>query len=91
MDLFSNQLTGTLPESIGQLTSLTRLSVGDNQMSGTVPPGIGNLLNLQDLDLYENSFQVRTAGGSPFRSEMMWRARALECVHVVWWEGLSVH
>lgn len=52
--LTSNNLVGTLPPDIGNLTDLTNLSLGINQLSGTVPTEIGNLTNLTNLTLSKN-------------------------------------
>ena len=50
-----NNLTGTLPTAIGNLTNLTNLYIKHNQISGTLPAEIGNLTNLTYLNLEENS------------------------------------
>jgi Leucine-rich repeat (LRR) protein len=44
--LSEHNLTGTLPESLGNLTSLTLLSLNDNAINGTIPASIGGLANL---------------------------------------------
>lgn len=49
-----NNLVGTLPASIGQLTSLRTLSLFGNQLSGGIPPQLANLANLQSLALSGN-------------------------------------
>jgi hypothetical protein len=46
-----NQLTGTIPAELGNLTNLQYLSFHWNQLSGTIPSSLGNLTNLQYLDL----------------------------------------
>ena len=38
-----NQLSGTIPVELGNLTSLISLDLEDNQLSGTIPAEIGNL------------------------------------------------
>ncbi len=43
----------SLPESIGQLSSLYELKLFDNQLS-TLPESIGKLTSLQELDLRDN-------------------------------------
>ena len=54
LDLSENQLSGTIPAEIGNLTSLTDLLLGRNQLSGTIPVEIGNLTSLDDLELHVN-------------------------------------
>ena len=52
--LFNNQLTGSIPPEIGNLTNLTYLDLYDNQLTGVIPPEIGNLTNLIVLRLSSN-------------------------------------
>jgi hypothetical protein len=47
--LFSNQLTGSIPTSIGNLTQLRSLNLNSNHLSGSIPTSIGNLTNLVQL------------------------------------------
>ncbi|MDH5606049.1 MAG: hypothetical protein OEY93_04110 [Anaerolineae bacterium] len=55
--LFNNNLNGTLPASIGDLTELTELTLDNNlSLGGTIPASIGNLVNLQYLYLSRDSF-----------------------------------
>lgn len=49
MDLRSNSLSGTIPASIGSLTSLTHLYLSANMFSGGIPETIGFLINLERL------------------------------------------
>ncbi|KAF2950720.1 hypothetical protein DAI22_01g207764 [Oryza sativa Japonica Group] len=57
LSLADNQLLGTIPYSIGNLSSgLQGLLLGQNQLSGIVPPSIGQLHNLISLGLGHNSF-----------------------------------
>jgi len=50
-----NELTGTLPADIAQLTALTHLDLANNEFFGALPPEIGQLTNLTDLLLGGNS------------------------------------
>ena len=54
LDLHQNNLTGTIPQEIGDLTNLTRLSLYDNQLAGSIPNEIRNLTNLNYLYLHIN-------------------------------------
>ena len=54
LDLSNNQLTGSIPPEIGNLTNLTWLWLNDNQLTGSIPPEIGNLTNLTRVSLYDN-------------------------------------
>ena len=54
LDLSYNQLSGTIPAELGNLSSLTELELGGNQLSGTIPVELGNLTRLTTLDLNYN-------------------------------------
>ncbi|XP_074319983.1 uncharacterized protein LOC141656827 [Silene latifolia] len=55
LEVFGNEFTGVLPESIANLsTSLQVLYLSSNRISGTLPVGITNLINLQALLLGGN-------------------------------------
>lgn len=56
LDLNTNNMTGVLPASIGNLTALTYLSFWRNNLSGLIPASIGNLTLLTSLDLSSNQF-----------------------------------
>jgi Leucine-rich repeat (LRR) protein len=50
--LNSNNLTGTLPAALSQLTQLTQLQlVGNTGLAGSIPTSLGSLTNLQTLYL----------------------------------------
>lgn len=51
--LHGNQFTGTIPESIGNLTSLKDLNLNQNQLVGLVPDSLANLA-LDSLNLNNN-------------------------------------
>ena len=42
LDLTGNQLSGRLPEALGQLTSLTELRIADNALTGRLPLSLAN-------------------------------------------------
>ena len=50
----SNQVKGSIPPEIGNLTKLIKLNLGTNQLTGSLPPEIGNLANLTHLMLNVN-------------------------------------
>jgi Leucine-rich repeat (LRR) protein/PKD repeat protein len=52
-----NNLTGTLPPEIGELTHLLRLELNGNSLDGAIPPELGNLTNLTRLYLSDNNFE----------------------------------
>ena len=56
LSLHDNQLSGSIPESLGQLTSLTFLSLDNNQLTGSIPESLGHLTSLTVLNLYTNQF-----------------------------------
>merc|ERR1712166_677588 len=49
-----NQLTGTIPESIGKLTALTVIDFDNNQLTGSIPDSISKLSALTNLALDNN-------------------------------------
>ena len=54
LDLYNQELTGSIPSEIGCLTNLTYLGLSENQLTGEIPSEIGNLTNLERLWLYNN-------------------------------------
>jgi Leucine-rich repeat (LRR) protein len=52
--LANQNLQGSIPSSIGNLTSLIGLYLAENQLSGSIPSSIGNLTKLTRLDLNDN-------------------------------------
>jgi Leucine-rich repeat (LRR) protein len=54
LNLLENQLSGTIPSQLGNLTSLMELEVEANQLSGPIPSELGNLTDLRFLLLTEN-------------------------------------
>ena len=54
LKLQTQQLSGSIPSEIGNLTNLTHLQLNHNQLTGEIPPEIGNLTNLTYLHLSSN-------------------------------------
>ena len=54
LSLRSNQLTGTIPSSIGSLSNLATLLLDGNRLTGAIPGSIGSLSNLNTLLLNNN-------------------------------------
>ncbi|KAG2278889.1 hypothetical protein Bca4012_040819 [Brassica carinata] len=53
--LSANQFTGSIPESLGTLSSLSDMSLNDNQLSGELPDVFQNLVGLINLDISANN------------------------------------
>lgn len=54
LNLFFNQLSGSIPSQIGNLSKLKVLKLWANDLSGQIPSSIGNLTNLEELVLSSN-------------------------------------
>eukprot|EP01079_Euglenida_sp_SAG-EU17-18_P012915 gene12915-biopygen4890 len=54
LDRVTNQLSGTLPEAMGQMTALTTLNLSGNPLSGTLPEALGLMTALKSLYLSGN-------------------------------------
>jgi len=62
INLLENNLTGILPNEIGNFTYLEKLDLQENNIGGAIPSTIGNLSELIHLDLSENQFNVQIPG-----------------------------
>ena len=54
MELSYNQLSGSIPPELGNLSGLIILDIGGNQLSGSIPLELGNLTRLNVLWLQDN-------------------------------------
>ena len=54
MKLSTNGLTGTIPSTFGNLTSLTTMDLSGNHFEGEIPSTFGSLTALVNLALYSN-------------------------------------
>jgi Leucine-rich repeat (LRR) protein len=61
IDLFSNNLSGSLPTALGNLSQLQSLYLYRNNLTGSIPSQLGNLQSLGVLSLGEN----RLSGSLP--------------------------
>ena len=52
--LYDNELTGTIPASLGDLSNLTALSLYRNELTGSIPGELGGMTSLQYLYLSDN-------------------------------------
>ena len=76
-----NDLTGQIPPSLGNLTTLTRLSLAENNLCGPIPATFANLVNMERLwlqnsnlsgpiptiyDSYGSSFEFHNLSGNKY-------------------------
>lgn len=47
--LNDNNITGGIPQELGNLSSLTTLKLGGNSLNGSIPDSLGRLSKLQNL------------------------------------------
>jgi Leucine-rich repeat (LRR) protein len=50
----NNNLVGSLPPEIGNLSALFEITLDDNKLSGPIPPELGNITNLNILSFSRN-------------------------------------
>jgi len=60
LDLSGNNLEGTLPESIGNLTKLRYFNVKQNSLSGSIPSSVGQMSSLTHLLLNGRKADMNT-------------------------------
>ena len=61
--LDGNNLSGSLPAELGNLTSLTRLALNRNSLTGAIPSQLGNLSNLSIIGLANNQLSGTLPAG----------------------------
>ena len=54
LSLYRNNLTGTIPPELGNLSQLTHFFIYNNHISGTIPPELGQLSKLTNFDIRNN-------------------------------------
>ncbi|XP_031282209.1 leucine-rich repeat protein 1-like [Pistacia vera] len=55
LEVFENNITGSIPDEIGHLTSLVSLDLYNNKLSGPIPATLGNLKSLRFMNVANNS------------------------------------
>ena len=54
LNAVNNNLTGSIPNGLGNITGLQTLSLNNNSLTGPMPEELTNLTNLVALNLYGN-------------------------------------
>ena len=72
INLYDNNLTGTLPSSLKNLTSIYNLYLNDNNLTGTIPEELVEMSNLHVVDITRNHFE----GVFPEKPFSEWMNRA---------------
>lgn len=57
LELNSNKLVGTIPDSIYNLILLSTLSLDENKITGTISTLIGQVTNLETFEVYGNQLE----------------------------------
>ncbi|GEM_PF-4962957 len=73
--LNNNNLDGTIPKEVGNLSQLQILSLANNpNLTGSIPAELGNLSNLQSLLLYTNQLigSIPTELGNLNNLQLLW-------------------
>jgi DNA-binding beta-propeller fold protein YncE/Leucine-rich repeat (LRR) protein len=94
IDLVNNNLTGTIPPQIGNLTALTQINIGTNSISGSIPKEIGNLTSLQFLRLYQNqltgSIPAEVANLTSLRNLILFKNKLSGTIPSGIWNNTSI-
>ena len=72
VDLFENNLVGSLPGALGNLTELESLSLGFNALTGSIPAALGNLSKLENLDVTGNDLTGSIPSALGSLTELKW-------------------
>lgn len=71
LDLSNNDITGSIPNEIGNLTGLNNLDLSSNNLTGGLPSTIINLTNLETLSVENN--QLSEEVSSDILNSGMWK------------------
>ncbi|XP_058211408.1 receptor-like protein 6 [Rhododendron vialii] len=72
MKIWRTNFSGLLPNSIGNLDSLTVLEVGESNFYGTLPSSLGNLAQLWFLDVVGSNFWGQVPSSIANLSKLTW-------------------
>lgn len=61
--LQSNQLTGAIPASLGDLGMLVRLDLSFNRLFGSIPRRLADVVSLEVLDIRNNTLSGKIPPG----------------------------
>ena len=70
----SANLSGTLPDQLGDFSSLESLDLSNNALVGTIPLSISGIATLQTLDLTGNAMSLHTGKGTDWAVIGKWIA-----------------
>jgi Leucine-rich repeat (LRR) protein len=70
-------MSGTIPESIGQLVLLQELFLGSNYLSGELPVGICDLENLEYLGISDTLVEGIFSSKSRLYTRMHWESLSI--------------
>lgn len=84
LNLFGNNLIGTIPSELANLKQLSLLNLSGNFLTGGLPPTITSLANLTELILYNNQL----TGGIPAAIGNLKLLRTLNLSNNGFWGGL---
>ncbi|KAF5794302.1 putative non-specific serine/threonine protein kinase [Helianthus annuus] len=68
LNLSHNHLSGSIPDSIGNMKALNSLDFSDNQLSGTIPPSMAALNFLSSINLSHNNLSGRIPTGKQLQT-----------------------
>ena len=63
IELWENNMVGSIPSDLGNLSSLERLSLDKNELSGEIPAELGSLSKLTEFYLQENKLSGAIPSG----------------------------
>ena len=81
ISIFDNQLSGRIPETIGNLNNLISFNAAGNQLSGEIPETIGNLISLDRLWLNSNNLSGQIPETICNLTEIIWSGYFIDGEH----------